>query len=90
MLNTPPRPPVPTLPALMLPLLLCACSSAPTSPPAPAAPIPPLPLEARQPAPLTLCSPTCSAGWSALLDSLRLGLTLPRPPAGPASGPTGL
>ena len=60
---------------LLLVLLLTACASTPLGlPPTPAPAIPPLPPSARQPAPLDLCSPTCSAAWKRTVESL-----LPRP-----------
>ena len=86
----PPNKPRPMrlLTAVLPTLLLAACASAsrplpPLAVPPPA--IPPLPLQARQPPPPPICSPTCSAGLTTLRASLLLPPTTPALPGWPAS-----
>lgn len=69
--------------------LVFGCSSAPMSPPDVLAPvIPPLPAEARQPPMPSACSPTCSGSLTIERARWQQQLTLPAPPASPASAPT--
>lgn len=76
-----------TLAALTVLLASCATSSPPLSPePVQPPQIPALPQEARQPAPTSLCSPTCSARWRQLVEQWQQKLTGEEQPAPPASG----
>lgn len=76
---------------MLLPLLLAACASAPNnSPPSVAPLVPPLPLEARQPALPAWCSPTCSAGWRRMVETLLQPQTQPTVPVSPAKPNTTL
>jgi hypothetical protein len=70
-------------------LLLQGCSTA-LPPPVVVRPppLPPLPIQARQPAPPTLCVISCSLGLSTLLDSLLLTPTPLTSPAKPVSATT--
>lgn len=68
--------PVVTLIVLALTLTACALPQRPQAPAVvPQAEIPPLPPQARQPPVPAMCSPTCSAGWARLVQSLRQKLT---------------
>lgn len=69
------------------PWLLIGCAALRETPPAGPV-VPPLPAQARQPAPLPWCLPTCSKALTAERESWRRQLTLPESPASPASGPT--
>lgn len=67
-----PLPRLLTLAALTLLLASCAISSPPLSPePVQPPQIPVLPAEARQPAPTSLCSPSCSAKLMQLRETWR-------------------
>lgn len=83
--------PRPALMLAVLALLLTACAAPPTPtlPPSVVAPprIPPLPQAARQPPAPAWCSPTCSAALTRERENWLQRLTLPMPPASPASGP---
>lgn len=79
----------PALMLMLLPLWLHGCAhDSPLSRPAPAPLIPPLPAQARQPATIPECSPTCSRGLTSARESWLRMLTPPGSPASPASGPT--
>lgn len=70
---------------LALALLLAACTTPlPVEPPR----RPPLPALAKQPPLPPWCSPTCSDGLTAERESWLQRLTLPAPPASPASAST--
>lgn len=74
----------------VLPLLVMACASAP--PPLPPVVVPPpaipaLPSQARQPPVPAYCSPTCSDGWTRLVESLLPRATAAALPGKPASAP---
>ena len=71
--------------ALAVSAMGCAQTSTVTAPPPEPPRIPEMPPQARQPAMPSECSQTCSKsliGWRA---SMRKRLTLPMPPASPAS-----
>ena len=71
---------------LLLLTLLGACAhTPPASQPVPPPVIPPLPPSAKQPAPLELCLPTCSAAWKRAVESL-----LPKPTDGVSPAPSAL
>lgn len=73
---------------LMLPPWLLAGCETPRAQPLIAPAVPPLPAQARQPAPLPWCLPTCSKALTAERENWRRQLTQPESPASPASGPT--
>lgn len=84
--TSPPRRLAPMLPALLLCLASCGHDSPLLLHPPPAPVIPPLPAQARQPAPIPECSPTCSAALTSERASWLRMLTPPESPERPASG----
>lgn len=86
------------LTALLPLLLLTACASNSPLSPVPQVPVlvsrqltlPALPASAQQPTPPPECLPTCSNALMTERERWLGLLTLPTPPALPASGPTGV